>query len=220
MKICVIGSCGHMGDLLMKLGHSKGHEMQGIDPKDRNCALSFNDSFEGDVIIDFSSASVLSKTLEFALKNKKPLVIAVTGYDSSIKTKIEEASKHIPIFVSANFSLGIYRLKKLIKLAQDLSDDVDIEIIDTHHHRKMDAPSGTSKELANVLGKDIPTHSLRMGTVVGDHSVIFAYNQERIEITHRAQSREVFAEGALNAAVFLSKQSPAQYSMDDLFKGE
>ncbi len=218
MKFCVVGSNGHMGTIVRNIGTSKGYEMVGIDQS--NSELDFNSDFDGDAIIDFSTASIMDKTIDFALRNKKPLVVAATGYDERIKQRLEDASKEIPVFVSANFSLGVHRLKKLIKYAQELSDTVDIEIIDIHHNRKKDAPSGTAKELATVLGGDIPTSSLRLGTVVGDHSVIFGYDQERIEITHKAQSREIFAHGALNAAAFLAAQKPGYYGMDDLFKGE
>lgn len=219
MKICVIGSFGHMGQLVTHIGQNKGYEMVGIDPNDPQ-SLSFEGSFDGDVIIDFSSAKVLDKTIDFANRLHIPLVVAVTGYEEKTKAKLEEASRKIPVFISANFSLGVHRLKKLIQYAQALSDKVDIEIIDVHHNRKVDAPSGTAKELAEVLGGNIPTSSLRIGTVVGDHTVVFGYDQERIEITHRAQSREIFAHGALNAAVFLSQQKAGRYGMDDLFKGE
>ncbi len=218
MKFCIVGSNGHMGQIVRRLGNEKGFEMVGIDQS--NCELSFDSDFDGDVIIDFSTASIMDKTIDFALRNKTALLIAVTGYDERIKQRLVDASKEIPVFISANYSLGIYRLKKLIKYAQELSDKVDIEIIDIHHNRKKDAPSGTAKELADVLGGNIPTSSLRLGTVVGDHSVIFGYDQERIEITHKAQSREVFAYGALDASVFLAKQKAGLYGMDDLFKGE
>ena len=218
MKICVIGSNGHMGSIVRRIGTEKGYEMVGIDQS--NSELNFDSSFDGDAIIDFSTAKIMNKTIDFALRNKVPYVVAVTGYEEDIKQRLEAASKEIPVFVSANFSLGVHRLKKLIKYAQELSDKVDIEIIDVHHNRKIDAPSGTAKELANVLGGDIHTSSLRIGTVVGDHTVVFGYDQERIEITHRAQSREIFAHGALNAAVYLAKQKPGFYGMDDLFKGD
>jgi 4-hydroxy-tetrahydrodipicolinate reductase len=142
MKICVIGSNGHMGSIVRRIGTEKGYEMVGVDQS--NSELNFDSSFDGDAIIDFSTAKIMNKTIDFALRNKVPYVVAVTGYEEDIKQRLEAASKVIPVFVSANFSLGVHRLKKLIKYAQELSDKVDIEIIDVHHNRKIDAPSGTA----------------------------------------------------------------------------
>lgn len=195
---------------------------------------------DADVIIDFSNPSTLSDLLSYATLHKTALVIATTGFSDEELNQINQASKHIPILRSANMSLGINLMLDLIKKAASaLEKDFDIEIIEKHHHNKVDAPSGTALLLADTINdtlkekaiykydrhtekqKRIPNeigiHAIRGGTIVGEHTVIFAGDDEVIEITHTASSRKIFAKGAIRASEFISKQENGLYSMQDSF---
>ncbi|HOM03486.1 MAG TPA: 4-hydroxy-tetrahydrodipicolinate reductase [Acetivibrio sp.] len=196
-----------------------------------------------DVIIDFSHPSVLQGLLEFAVARKIPAVIATTGLSNSQIKMLQEASKSIPIFFSANMSIGVNLVLDLVKkAAKVLENNFDIEIIEKHHNQKIDAPSGTALVIADAINsvlaeeheyiydrhsrrkkrnkKEIGIHAVRGGTIVGEHSVIFAGNDEIIEIKHTATSKYIFAEGSLNAAVFLHDKKPGMYNMDDLIKNK
>ena len=194
----------------------------------------------GDVIIDFSNPSALEPMILYAEGNKIPLVLCTTGYNESQNDLIKNASKSIPIFKSGNMSLGINLLAQLVRRAcAFLGDEYDIEIVEKHHRRKVDAPSGTALLLADAAASaltynptyvydrsehkkpreqtDIGISSLRGGTIVGSHEVIFAGNDEVIEIKHSAASRDIFAVGAIKAAKFIAKiQKPAMYDMSDM----
>ncbi len=193
----------------------------------------------GDVIIDFSHPSVVDGLLEFAVGHKIPVVVSTTGYSESQVEKLKAASKTIPIFYSGNMSLGINLLIELAKRAAAvLGSDFDIEIVEKHHNSKIDAPSGTALMLANGVSEmmqppveyvydrhtkrekrtkqEIGIHAVRGGTIVGEHEVIFAGHDEVITLSHSAQSREVFAVGSINAALFLADRQPGMYQMGDL----
>lgn len=192
-----------------------------------------------DVIIDFSHPAMFNTVLDYALENSLPIVFATTGLDDSQINKMKESSEKIPIFFSANMSVGVNLLIELVKQAAvKLSDKFDIEILEKHHNRKIDAPSGTALAIADavndVLDKkkelifdrhsirakrkksDLGIQSIRGGTIVGEHSVFFAGNGEIIEIKHTAMSREIFAEGAVTAAKFILGKKPDLYNMNDL----
>ncbi|MBQ2713223.1 MAG: 4-hydroxy-tetrahydrodipicolinate reductase [Clostridia bacterium] len=191
---------------------------------------------EYDAIIDFSRPSLLDNMLEYALLNKAAVVIATTGYTDEQLAKIREVSKIIPIFLSYNMSLGISVLCKLCREASAiLGEEFDIEIIEKHHNKKIDAPSGTAIMLANAVDRgnmprvygreggdckrtagDIGIHAIRGGTVVGEHEVGFYGPQETVTLSHSAQSRTVFAEGAIRAALFISEKKNGFYNMNDL----
>lgn len=197
---------------------------------------------KADVIIDFSHPSVLSPLLAYAVENQIPAVLCSTGYSDAQKEEIKTASAQIPVFQSGNMSLGINLVIELAKrAAQVLGPSFDIEITEKHHNRKLDAPSGTALMIADGISEtlaetptyvydrhsrriarsktEIGIHSVRGGTIVGEHEVLFAGPQELISITHTAQSREIFANGAVNAAVFLCKTvKPGMYDMGDLLK--
>ena len=191
-----------------------------------------------DVIIDFSVPQATFAILEFAKQKNVPIVIATTGFSESELKKIEKYSENIPIFKSANMSFEINVMAKLVsELAQKLENS-DIEIIETHHNRKIDSPSGTALILADSINKslenqmtyeynrhakrekrskkEIGIHSIRGGTEVGKHSVIFFGDNESFEITHNCTSRSVFARGAIKAAKYMLHQDKGLYSMDDL----
>ena len=189
-----------------------------------------------DVIIDFSNPASLDGLLDYCLSTGTPLVIASTGYSDEQIQQIKDASAQIPVFFTFNMSLGINLLVNLAKKAAAvLGDRFDIEIVEKHHNQKIDAPSGTAIMLANAVNEvfndtkhcvydrhsqrkkreksEIGMHSIRGGTIVGEHDVIFAGNDEVITLSHSAASKRVFAEGSVNAAVFLKDQPAGMYDM-------
>ncbi|MEE0840912.1 MAG: 4-hydroxy-tetrahydrodipicolinate reductase [Acutalibacteraceae bacterium] len=194
---------------------------------------------KADVIIDFSNPSALDNLLTYAISTKTPLVLATTGFSMQQIEKIESAAKQIPIFFTFNMSLGINLLTALSKkAAQVLGSDFDIEIIEKHHNQKLDAPSGTAIMLADSINQvygdtlqyeydrhskrmarpknEIGIHSVRGGTIVGEHEVIFAGKDEVISLSHSASSRDVFACGAVRAAHFIIDKSAGLYDMNML----
>ena len=194
-----------------------------------------------DVIIDFSHPALTDGILDFAVSNGIPVVICTTGLSADQVSRIEYESKNIPLFFSANMSLGVNLIMELVaKAAKVLQDNFDIEIIEKHHNQKLDAPSGTALAIADNISraidyapeytydrhsvrkkrdkKEIGIHAVRGGTIVGEHNVIFAGNDEVIEIKHTATSKEVFAVGAVSAAEFLKAQPAGLYSMKHLIK--
>ena len=196
-----------------------------------------------DVIIDFSNPAALDGMLDYALENKVPCVICTTGYSTEQVEKIKEASSAIPVFYSGNMSLGINLLIELSKqAAKVLGSTFDIEIVEKHHNQKLDAPSGTALMIADGISEtleqepmyvydrhsyrkkraknEIGIHSIRGGSIVGEHEVIFAGHDEVVTLTHQAQSKEVFAAGAVNAAVFLAGQQPGMYDMGKLLSSK
>lgn len=198
---------------------------------------------KGDVIIDFSNPEALEPLLEYAVETKIPLVTGTTGFSSDQLNKLYEASKAIPIFQAYNMSLGINIMIELVqKAAKVLKENFDIEIIEKHHNQKIDAPSGTALMLADAINSvltpkmeytyeraskrtkrsknEIGIHSIRGGTIVGEHSVIFAGNDEIFEINHKAMSRNIFGIGALKAAKYIINKKPGMYNMKNLILGE
>lgn len=192
-----------------------------------------------DCIIDFSVHSAVYDYLPYAVKNKVACVIASTGHTKEELDYIKENSKFIPILKSGNMSLGINLLLQISKfLAKSIGDIADIEIVEQHHNKKADAPSGTALLLADgiksqlpeseyVLGrngmskrqpKEIGINAIRGGTIVGKHEVMFIMNNEIITLKHEAENKSVFAYGSLNAGRFIIKQSPNLYSMEDIYK--
>lgn len=195
---------------------------------------------EGDVVIDFSHPSALSSILEYCGRHPgTAAVLCTTGYSPEQTESIHKAAKSLPIFYSRNMSLGISLLMDLAKKAEQvLGDGFDVEILEMHHNQKIDAPSGTALMLADAVNdarenqmkytydrhsqrkkrekSEIGIHSVRGGTIVGEHQVIFAGQHEVITLSHTAQSKELFASGALNAAVFMNGREPGLYDMSDL----
>ncbi len=194
-----------------------------------------------DVIIDFSNPAVLGGLLEFAAANNKAAVICTTGLNDSQKSLIKSASEKIPVFFSANMSLGVNLICELAKKAAAvLGDSFDIEIVEMHHNQKIDAPSGTAlmiaDEIKSELGDDIRyeydrqskrekrtkreigLHAVRGGTITGEHEIIFAGHDEIIKISHSARSKELFATGAVNAAEFISGKGAGLYDMKNMLR--
>ena len=191
---------------------------------------------EVDAIIDFSHPDNLDDLLSFATKNKCALVIATTGFSDEHLSKIEEASKIIPIFQSYNTSFGIQMLTKIVKMVSKefFENGFDIEILEKHHNKKIDAPSGTAVLLYDVINEDIdvvPSYdrkhkreknevgiqSLRGGTIFGEHTVMYAGTDEIIEISHTALSKEVFAQGAISALKSIAKKENGLYTLKNLY---
>ena len=194
---------------------------------------------EADVVIDFSHPSALEPLLSYAIQQRLPAVIATTGLSEEQIQKIHSASHQIPVFFTANMSLGVTLLAELAKKAAEiLGSQFDIEIVEKHHNQKIDAPSGTALMLADAVSQVLPQapqyvydrhavrkkrskneigiHSVRGGTIVGEHEIIFAGRDEVITLSHSAASKEVFATGSVNAALFLCAQKPELYDMSHL----
>lgn len=246
LRVLISGCNGHMGRVLAQLcGESENVEIVGgFDLLGRgNGEFPVWDSpaacpVSADVVVDFSSAAALPALLEFGLSRRIPLVLCTTGYTEEQNDSIVRAAKVIPIFRSANMSLGINVLSTLVTRAAAALVGFDVEIVERHHNRKLDAPSGTALMLVDAAAKGLPyeptpvydrqsvrrargSHeigiaSIRGGNIAGDHEVIFAGRNEVIELKHSAMSREVFASGALRAAHFLADKAPGLYNMDDL----
>ena len=195
---------------------------------------------KGDVIIDFAAAAAVDGLIEYAVKTKTPVVLCTTGLSAEQLQKVEDASKQVAILKSANMSLGINTLMKILKLTTELIGQrgFDIEIVEKHHNQKVDAPSGTALALADCINqvlnneydyrfdrssvrekrpkKEIGISAVRGGTIVGEHEVIFAGTDEVIEIKHTAYSKAIFAKGAVDAAKFLAGKGPGMYNMADV----
>lgn len=246
-EVVVSGCCGKMGRVVCDIISQRDDAsvIAGIDKvpvkySDFTVVSSPNElTSKPDVIIDFSHPSALDGLLDYAKTNGTALVLASTGYNDQEIAKIKSASKEIPIFFTANMSLGINLLSELAKKAAVvLGDQFDVEIIERHHNQKIDAPSGTALMLAQSINEaagekynyvydrhsvrkkrdrsEIGIHSVRGGTIVGEHEIVFAGRDEVITLTHSAASKEVFAVGAVNAAVFVAKKPAGLYSMADL----
>ena len=242
-RILLCGAMGKMGREVARAAKDNGFEIvAGIDAcASDEAAFPLYADFSGaireeaDVIIDFSRPAALPGLLQYALAHQLPCVLASTGYGEKERALISEAAKTVPVFVSANMSVGIYALKQLIRQAKALLPDADIEIIEKHHRQKEDAPSGTARALVAALTEpdtrvvcgregldtkrragEIGVHAVRGGTLSGEHEVDFLMNNEMISITHSAQSRAIFAEGALRAARFLLHKPAGLYGMDEL----
>ena len=246
VKVLINGCNGKMGQVLSeRIRDTQDIEVlcgvDKIDTGDNNYPV-FTDihsiNLIPDVIIDFSIPVATFPILDFAKKNNIPIVIATTGFTEKEEEKIKEISKNLPIFKSSNMSYEINLMSKLVaSLAKKLPES-DMEIVETHHNRKVDAPSGTALILADSINEacnnefeyeynrhakrekrtknEIGIHSLRGGTEAGKHTVIFFGNNESLEITHNVTSRSVFADGAIKAANFIIHKDNGLYSMNDL----
>lgn len=244
INIILNGACGRMGRQVYQNAASfDSVVVAGYDyVSDASLPFPVYSSFKSitekaDVIIDFSAPATLKDELDFAVEKKLPVVLCATGYTPDDLALISEAAKSIPVFRSANVSLGVQVLKILCRKAAEMLPGFDIEIVEKHHNQKKDAPSGTALLLYDAVKKDdtIPTfgrdgkdckrvkeeiglHAIRGGTVAGEHEVGYYGPQETILLTHSAQDRSVFAFGALRCAAFLIGREPGEYNMDDMMK--
>lgn len=244
--ILLVGCNGHMGQTVSQLAENTDG-LRIVGGVDINTESKYgypvfgrlgDVNVKADVIIDFSSPKLVKDILSFAKSKVLPCVIATTGYSETEIGIIKDYSTSIPIFFSFNMSLGVNLLCSLAKTAAKvLGDGFDIEIIEKHHNQKVDAPSGTAIMLANAVNdgnaeyvyerhskrqkrrkNEIGIHSVRGGTIVGEHEIIFAGNDETVTLTHSAQSKTIFATGALNAAKFIVGKEPKLYDMSDIVK--
>lgn len=246
MNILLNGASGRMGNEIIN-AVEKQDDMKIVCGFDREKIKSGNfpiyNKIEDikekiDVIIDFSVPVATFEILKYAKKNKVPTVIATTGFNEQQLNDIEELSNEIPIFKSSNMSVEINLMASLVQKVAEVLKESDIEIVETHHNRKIDSPSGTAILLADAINKvfdgekqynfdrmskrekrdkkEIGFSSVRGGNVVGEHSVQFFGENETLEITHKSYSRQVFAEGALNAAKFIITKTVGLYDMKDL----
>lgn len=235
VRVLLIGSAGRMGQAIINVAKDD----PGVDIValcDQGDAIEPSLS-RSDVVIDFSHADAIAGICRAVAKNHQPLVIGTTGHSDEQHSAIQKCAKTVPIVHASNFSVGVNALFWLTgKAAELLGDDFDLEIVEMHHRMKKDAPSGTARTLAEILNKtrsvrprhgregnvgardrsELGIHAVRGGDVVGDHTVIFAGTGERLELTHRASSRDTFAKGALRAAQWVAKKSPGLYSMQDV----
>lgn len=238
-KIIITGSKGRMGKALLACAPSH-HELEVVGQIDQGDDLAAVLT-RGDVVIDFSLHSATLGIAELCAQRGKALVIGTTGHNDTERVQISNCKSQIPIVWASNYSTGVNTLFWLTrKAAEILGPGYDREVVEMHHRLKKDAPSGTAKSLAEILAharkqqlpeiarhgregivgertaEEIGIHSLRGGDVVGDHTVIFANNGERVELTHKASSRDTFANGALRAAAWVAKQKPGLYDMQDV----
>ena len=246
-NIILSGCNGKMGRVITRLASQDENAkiVAGIDIADfgENDYPVFKNPMDcdvpADVIVDFSHPSVFENLMEFAKAKKIPVIMATTGLSDEQRAALSEYSKEIPVFFSANMSLGINLIIALAKKATAiLEGNFDIEIIEKHHNQKIDAPSGTAIAIADAIAetltntpeyvydrhsvrkkrekREIGIHSIRGGSIVGEHQVIYAGQDETIELKHQATSKEVFAVGAIKAAKFMNGKPAGFYTMDDL----
>ena len=239
MKIIINGACGQMGQALSAAIAKSGDEIAAaVDKYAENAPYKELSEYEGeaDVIVDFSHHSAAEALCAYAVRRKLPLVIATTGHTDEELARIHEAAKSVPVFLSANMSLGVALLIELAKKTVSVFPDADIEIVETHHRRKLDAPSGTAKMIVEGIREvrpekkahcgragmekrekdEIGVQSVRMGNIVGIHEVHVCTDNQVLTLRHEAQSRALFADGALSAAKFLVGKVPGVYAMKDL----
>ncbi len=247
LNIILSGALGYMGRVITNLVAEDENKniVCGVDKTGAGETFPVYPSFKNlnvkaDVIVDFSHPSVLTDMLNFAKEKNIPLVIATSGFTDAQVEEIKEASKVIPVFFTYNMSLGVNLLTELSKKAAAVLGGFDIEIIEKHHNKKVDAPSGTAIMLANEINNaknnslkyeydrhshrykrennELGIHSVRGGTIVGEHEVLFCGNDEIISLKHTALSKDVFASGALSAASFIKDKPAKLYTMQDLIK--
>ena len=248
MNILFHGICGRIGQETVRItreGYRDANLVCGVDLHateslgDLPCYTSFDRidrALDIDCIIDFSHHTAIGPLLKYAMTNRLPVVVATTGHTEEELALIDEAAKVIPIFRSGNMSLGVSLLIELAKTTAANMPDANIEIIETHHNRKLDAPSGTALMIADairtvrrtaryVLGRsgqgkreddEIGIHAIRMGNVVGTHEVIVGTDSQTITLKHEAHSRALFAEGALAAAAYLCGKPAGMYNMQSM----
>lgn len=247
INLLVCGANGKMGQTVAKAAADSG-ELRVCAGVDKMPDAATNDfpvytdicfcREKADVIIDFSRPDALESNLRYALSHNIPIVIATTGFTDEEKDKIKNAAAQVPVFFSANMSLGVNLQMELSRRAAAfLGEDCDIEIVEKHHNQKVDSPSGTAFAIAEVIndammsprplvcgrctrtekrGREIGIHAVRGGTIAGEHSVYFIGTDEIVEIKHIAQSRQIFAFGALRAACFVCDMPPGLYNMNDI----
>lgn len=233
MNILLVGINGKMGQMLKSIAISKNYNIvAGIDKntdKDEKTIKIF-DKFEQipqlivnniDIVIDFALPEIIDEELDFCIKNNKKLVICSTGHNQKQLQKIKQASNIVPVFKTANTSIGVALLEKMLQDNLNILSEYQIEIIEKHHKNKIDKPSGTAKELLKILNDKPNCYSIRAGSVVGEHEILLFGNEEQISIKHKAESRGLFAFGAIKIAEFMQTQNSAKlYTMKNLLNAK
>lgn len=237
MNVALVGY-GAMGQIVHKNFTSDMNLVGKVSIGELTSLFEIKDKI--DVIIDFSNPVNLDMIYDYATKNNTPVVIATTGYSDEQKKKIADLGKKVPVLWSSNYSLGVILLNRLVReITPILKDSFDIEVIEAHHNKKIDAPSGTAKMLVNSICeagefkivngregvskrepyKEIGVHAVRGGTIVGEHEVIFAGNDEILTLKHSAHSKAIFAVGAIKGAKWLINKEKGLYNMEDVLFG-
>ena len=218
IRILLVGAEGRMGKAIAE---EASHSQTGLIIARRCQRGDLVDAKNVDVVIDVSHADATEPLCLACTKDQVPLVIGTTGHSAEQRKRIEETARSVPIVLASNFSVGVNALFALTRRATEiLGDEFDRRIVETHHRMKKDAPSGTAKTIAEIFREkgrgEVPIESVREGEIVGEHAVIFAGPGERLELIHRAESRAIFARGALSAARWIVGRSPGLYSMQDV----
>ncbi len=241
LKILITGCRGRMGQAVAACAHDDS-EVTAERQMDMGDDLASNLA-ACDAVVDFSFHGFTAELVAACVEQRKLLVIGTTGHDAATEAKIREAAQHIPIVFAPNFSIGVNTLFWLTrKAAEILGPDFDLEVVEMHHNKKIDSPSGTARRLAEILceveklsyssdvrhgrfgnvgartRREVGMHAVRGGDVVGDHTVIYAAQGERVELTHKAGSRFTFAQGAVRAAKWLRGKAPGLYDMEDVLE--
>lgn len=236
IKLGITGACGKMGRRIFELAafdkdfevalalEKKGTPLIGKELGKLRVSSNLDGLFLVDVLVDFTLPEAADEHLDYVAKYKKALVLGTTGLSDAQKNKVEEISRVVPVVFTPNMSVGVNVLFSILpEIAKKLGPDYSVEIVEAHHKAKKDAPSGTAKKMAEVImqvtKKNIPTHSIRLGDIFGDHQIVFCGNSERIEIKHQAHSRDLFVVGALKAAKWVFQKPAGLYSMQDVLKG-
>jgi len=235
IKLGIAGVCGKMGRRIFELAckdkdfevtlalEKKGTPQIGKELGKLKISSGPDGLFLVDVFVDFTLPEATETNLDYVARYKKAAVIGTTGLNDAQFKKVEEISKIVPIVFSPNMSVGVNVLFSILpEIAKRLGSDYSIEIVEAHHKAKKDTPSGTAKKfvqiLADTTNREIPIHAIRLGDIVGDHTIIFCGNSERIEIKHQAHSRDLFALGALKAAKWVVGKPAGLYSMQEVLK--
>jgi len=236
IKLGIAGACGKMGRRIYELAsqdkelevglalEKKGTPLIGKEMGRLKVSSNPDGLFLVDVLVDFTSPAAADEHLDYVAKYKKALVLGTTGLTEAQINKVDEVSRIVPVVFSPNMSIGVNVLFSILPdIAKRLGADYSVEIVEAHHQAKKDAPSGTAKKMAEVITqatqKNVPVHSIRLGDIFGDHTVVFCGNSERIEIRHQAHSRDLFAVGALKAVKWVFDKPAGLYSMQDVLKG-
>ncbi len=235
MKI-IVGGNGKMGSLIRQTAIEQGHQV--LANIDTHCLGQLAGLEKADMIIDFSHRDNLDWIIDYVEKNHCALVYGTTGLDEAQKARLTKLSENYPVFYSTNYSYGVAVFEEILRVAVPLlKDRYDMELVETHHNQKQDAPSGTAKALLEIMNpegefkevygrqgmvgarqKEIGVHALRGGTEAGEHTVHFFGDNESITLTHHATNRQIFVNGALQAAQWLEGKPAGMYNMKDLFE--